>query len=292
MAVLDENATDEETGRPLKVLVCKQHVPQMKSSLGTDSLEMKHKTSAPKTSMQGLHRALMRDFAKTEDRGESKAEGNSSRPPGSGSGHSKVSFAASDPRQIDAPSADSLTFDPLPRQSYVLSLDGIGDDSGDMGYIESATIEDTGDKAAEMKLEEETLEKEPVLKPSDEKQEEEDDSFRTLPVSHNDYEAQAPATKPHHLPQHDDEKQERDFCMKSTTVEDAPEGGEDGVEESKAHKDEPPKQADLTVGKVLAMPELLRQARVHGDSEEAQGGEEEWSVSEDKAFQPTSIAVK
>ncbi|KAF9983882.1 hypothetical protein BGZ75_004548 [Mortierella antarctica] len=63
MAALDDSVLDEMTGRPAKVLVCKEHVPMPKTSFGTDTLAFKHMTSAPKPSMSGLHRSLMGDRA-------------------------------------------------------------------------------------------------------------------------------------------------------------------------------------------------------------------------------------
>ncbi|KAF9955315.1 hypothetical protein BGZ72_003838 [Mortierella alpina] len=59
MAALDESVLDAMTGRPAKVLVCKEHVPMPKTSFGADTLAFKHMTSAPKPSMPGLHRSLM-----------------------------------------------------------------------------------------------------------------------------------------------------------------------------------------------------------------------------------------
>ncbi|KAF9966857.1 hypothetical protein BGZ70_001023 [Mortierella alpina] len=59
MAALDDSVLDEMTGRPAKVLVCKEHVPMPKTSFGTDTLAFKHMTSTPKPSMPGLHRSLM-----------------------------------------------------------------------------------------------------------------------------------------------------------------------------------------------------------------------------------------
>lgn len=70
MAALDESVIDELTRRPLKVLVCKEHVPMPKASISSDSLSLKHSTSAPKPAMAGLHRSFMGDRSKdghTED---------------------------------------------------------------------------------------------------------------------------------------------------------------------------------------------------------------------------------
>lgn len=70
MAALDESVIDEQTHRPLKVLVCKEHVPMPKASISSDSLGLKHSTSAPKPAMAGLHRSFMGDRTKeynTED---------------------------------------------------------------------------------------------------------------------------------------------------------------------------------------------------------------------------------
>ncbi|KAF9281468.1 hypothetical protein BGZ68_006621 [Mortierella alpina] len=61
MAALDDSVLDEMTGRPAKVIVCKEHVPMPKTSLGTDTLAFKHMASAPKPSIPGLHRSLMGD---------------------------------------------------------------------------------------------------------------------------------------------------------------------------------------------------------------------------------------
>ncbi|KAF9562691.1 hypothetical protein EC968_005173 [Mortierella alpina] len=59
MAALNDSVLDEMTGRPAKVLVCKEHVPMPKTSTGTDTLAFKHIHSAPKPSIPGLHRSLM-----------------------------------------------------------------------------------------------------------------------------------------------------------------------------------------------------------------------------------------
>ncbi|KAG9070789.1 hypothetical protein KI688_008329 [Linnemannia hyalina] len=64
MAALDESVIDELTRRPLKVLVCKEHVPMPKATISSDSLSLKHSTSAPKPAMAGLHRSLMGDRSK------------------------------------------------------------------------------------------------------------------------------------------------------------------------------------------------------------------------------------
>ncbi|KAG0280397.1 hypothetical protein BGZ96_001567 [Linnemannia gamsii] len=64
MAALDESVIDEQTHRPLKVLVCKEHVPMPKASISSDSLGLKHSTSAPKPAMAGLHRSFMGDRTK------------------------------------------------------------------------------------------------------------------------------------------------------------------------------------------------------------------------------------
>ncbi|KAK5815827.1 hypothetical protein F5H01DRAFT_413299 [Linnemannia elongata] len=65
MAALDESVIDEMTRRPLKVLVCKEHVPMPKASLSSDSLSLKHSTSVPKPAMAGLHRSFMGDRSKS-----------------------------------------------------------------------------------------------------------------------------------------------------------------------------------------------------------------------------------
>ncbi|KAF9913149.1 hypothetical protein EC991_003608 [Linnemannia zychae] len=59
MAALDDSVIDELTRRPLKVLVCKEHVPMPKASISSDSLSLKHSTTAPKPAMAGLHRSFM-----------------------------------------------------------------------------------------------------------------------------------------------------------------------------------------------------------------------------------------
>ncbi|KAG0200597.1 hypothetical protein BGX28_006393 [Mortierella sp. GBA30] len=59
MAALDDSVLDVMTDRPLKVLVCKDHVPMPKHSISTDALAFKHTASAPKPSVPGLHRSLM-----------------------------------------------------------------------------------------------------------------------------------------------------------------------------------------------------------------------------------------
>ncbi|KAF9974977.1 hypothetical protein BGZ73_001506 [Actinomortierella ambigua] len=291
MAVLDESVMDEETGRPLKVLVCKQHVPQIKRSLGTDSLEMKSKTSAPKPSMLGLHRALMGDAGRTE--------GDASRSPRSGSSHSKGPSFETTPRNTGPLSAGSVG-DSLSRQFNTLSLEENGGDSEAKNHhTQSVTRNDSKDNDAETKTEGTTVAKEePVPKSSShEEQEEEDDSFRTLPVSHDDYEVQPPAAKPHHPPKHDedeDEKREREFSAKSTTVDDTPEGGRDEVDEVEVGDkgDESPKRVSLTMDKKFAIPEPPRQGRVESDNEDAQDDDDEWDAPEDKSYEPSGIAVK
>ncbi|KAF9391546.1 hypothetical protein CPB97_006266 [Podila verticillata] len=61
MAALDNSVLDPMTNRPLKVAVCKDHVPKLKHSMNADSLSFSHTASAPKPSVSGLHRALMGD---------------------------------------------------------------------------------------------------------------------------------------------------------------------------------------------------------------------------------------
>ncbi|KAF9204435.1 hypothetical protein BGZ49_005294 [Haplosporangium sp. Z 27] len=59
MAALDNSVIDPLTKRPLKVLVCKDHIPKPKTSLNSDSLAFRHTNSAPKPSIPGLHRSMM-----------------------------------------------------------------------------------------------------------------------------------------------------------------------------------------------------------------------------------------
>ncbi|GJJ75032.1 hypothetical protein EMPS_07390 [Entomortierella parvispora] len=64
VAALEGAELDGMTGRPVKVLVCKDHVPMPKHSLTSDSLSFKHTTSAPKPSVSGIHRSIMGDRTK------------------------------------------------------------------------------------------------------------------------------------------------------------------------------------------------------------------------------------
>ncbi|KAF9167657.1 hypothetical protein BGX21_000142, partial [Mortierella sp. AD011] len=59
VAALNDSPIDPVTKRPIKVLVCKDHVPMPKASLNADSLAFKHTKSAPKPSIPGLHRSIM-----------------------------------------------------------------------------------------------------------------------------------------------------------------------------------------------------------------------------------------
>ncbi|KAG0306790.1 hypothetical protein BGZ98_001703 [Dissophora globulifera] len=61
MTALDNSEIDPTTKRPLKVIVCKDHVAMPHRSLNADSLAFKHTTSAPKPAMSGLHRSMMGD---------------------------------------------------------------------------------------------------------------------------------------------------------------------------------------------------------------------------------------
>ncbi|KAG0366392.1 hypothetical protein BGZ54_005400 [Gamsiella multidivaricata] len=59
MAALDDSIIDPLTHRPLKALVCKDHIPMLKHSINKDALSLKHTTSTPRPTIPGLHRSMM-----------------------------------------------------------------------------------------------------------------------------------------------------------------------------------------------------------------------------------------
>ncbi|KAG0242941.1 hypothetical protein BGW41_003106 [Actinomortierella wolfii] len=312
MAVLDENVKDESTGRPLKVLVCKNHVPLPKSSLGTDSLELQHTTSAPKPSMLGLHRALMGSKSESGD-------GSQLTPNSAGSYMSPLS--ASTPRSAGGKDSDRAGYESLSRQFGAF---GIGDSTSEESNDKSSAKKGTGDveegqtegKNEDSKLtaptsmqpnskDNKTLMSEKKTKAtlSEEDQEEEDNSFRTLPVTHDDYEEKSLMNNPRHptqshredSPEHGEAKKQGKSRRKSVTVEDAPEDGENEVEEEEAKDDESPARVNLTLNKKLLGSQSPPEAHKQSGNEDVNAEEDDdWGAPENKtssSFYQPSIAV-
>ncbi|KAG0259765.1 hypothetical protein BG011_002376 [Mortierella polycephala] len=106
MAALDDSVLDESTRRPLKVLVCKEHVPKPKHTHYAHALSKKHTAISTsksndvlKPSIPGLHRSLMgeRGFKG----GVPMVSATSGGAVGGSSGHGSVEKGLGSPRSLD-----------------------------------------------------------------------------------------------------------------------------------------------------------------------------------------------
>ncbi|KAF9583614.1 hypothetical protein BGW38_009029 [Lunasporangiospora selenospora] len=154
MAALGSKEMDPLTNRPLKVLVCKDHVPMPKHSLTSNSLSIKHPTSVPKPAPPGLYRSLMGDRG-TRDGGDIDAGAVAERP------HSPRSLAEGSHSQI------------LRDMAFVQG------DSNNQPTPTSHLSNSNADSLAVSRVENEE-----ALDPT-----KDDRSFRDLPIRHRDYES-------------------------------------------------------------------------------------------------------
>ncbi|KAF9318364.1 hypothetical protein BG003_011377 [Podila horticola] len=216
MAALDDSVLDPMTDRPLKVLVCKDHVPMPKHSFNADSLSHSHTASVPKPSIPGLHRALMgervgqRDDTNNERKESPRSLDQGSHglimkemglTPGSSSTQPTTEPEKSNRATSHSTSASSLTGEQKSMPTSTLP-------KFKHGHFTISAEEDSLLSAAE------------AQKPN-----KDDDSFRNLPVHHDDYELE-------------DNKRERVFTLKSHAKNQSSSSGDHPVlanEEDKSH---------------------------------------------------------
>ncbi|KAG0057969.1 hypothetical protein BGZ89_001693 [Linnemannia elongata] len=216
MAALDESVIDEMTRRPLKVLVCKEHVPMPKASLSSDSLSLKHSTSVPKPAMAGLHRSFMGDRSKSghaEDGEHTPIKTHSPRSLDQGS-HANFQKGELTKEQKDAPlsvstaatslasskSHDANAHTPKSTESEVRSMSTTTLPKFHNGRFTVAPSSATADSMAISHTAAEDAQ-DPTK---------DDDSFRTIPVRHRDYGHTEGDLK------EEDNKQDRVFTMKTS----------------------------------------------------------------------------
>ncbi|KAG0281589.1 hypothetical protein BGZ95_001941 [Linnemannia exigua] len=227
MAALDDSVIDEMTRRPLKVLVCKEHVPMPKASISSDSLGLKHSTTAPKPAMAGLHRSFMGDRGKDgsneeNDHASTPKTTHSPRSLDQGSHahilkgltkenkesplsistattlastqshsplHSSSSSNAHTPKSAKA-EVRSMSTTTLPKFRHGrFTLDPSSTSASESIAVAHTAAEDAQDPSKD------------------------DDSYRTIPVRHRDYGHTEDATSVH---EEEDNKQERVFTLKGS----------------------------------------------------------------------------
>ncbi|KAF9095130.1 hypothetical protein BGX23_000989 [Mortierella sp. AD031] len=218
MAALDGTVIDKMTSRPLKILVCKEHVPMPKASVNSDSLGLKHIASAPKPSMAGLHRSFMGDRGTHgEEDGDHIEKTHSPRSLDQGSHahilkglakehkdvplsvstasllasskshdplHSSSSSSAHTPKSAIEPEVCSMSTTTLPKFRHGRFT--VGPTTTDSIVASHTATEDAQDPTKD------------------------DDFFRTIPVHHRDYGHTEGAS----TLEEEDNKQERVFAMK------------------------------------------------------------------------------
>ncbi|KAF9430942.1 hypothetical protein BGZ94_001688 [Podila epigama] len=190
MAALDEKVLDEKTGRPIKVLVCKEHVPMPRHSIPIDDLSVAHTTSAPRPSVPGLHRALM---------GER----------GTGTGHEDDHHERNrthSPRSLDEGSHSQILRG-LAAASASPSLDGHNNNKKgtEKTTKSTSTLPKFRNGRFTISAEEDAL----VSANDAQDPTKDDDSYRNLPVRHADYDDDHAADY-----ELEDNKRERVFTLK------------------------------------------------------------------------------
>ncbi|KAG0352798.1 hypothetical protein BG005_007813 [Podila minutissima] len=192
MAALDDSVLDPMTNRPLKVLVCKDHVPMPKHSNDAASLSLSHTASAPKPSIPGLHRALMgeRVAGLTDDTDNERKESPRSLDQGS---HGLIM------KEMGLTPASS-TQPPTTEPKKSTGHDGSASASGLTGEPKSmptSTLPKFRSGRFTISAEEDSL----LSAAEAQEPNKDDDSFRNLPVHHDDYDLE-------------DNKRERVFTLK------------------------------------------------------------------------------
>ncbi|KAG0332111.1 hypothetical protein BG004_001390 [Podila humilis] len=270
MAALDDSVLDTLTGRPLKVLVCKDHVPMPKHSINNDSLSVAHVASVPKPSVPGLHRALMGERGSSSSALPSPAVQH-------GYGHNNNNMSGSSPRSLDAGSHGLIMksmgiIDPNSAAASSLSSSSSSSDVVDNTNLKTPTSANHSRHTSTSSLTGEltsmptsTLPKfrngrffqassettsiispeEESLRTASESQDptKDDDSYRTLPVNHGDYDAAEYAYE------EPDNKQERIFTTKQGG-EIASGGSSGGKQASFLAKEEEQNDSDLEISLV------------------------------------------
>lgn len=167
MASLDDKVLDPITRRPRKVLVCKEHVPMPRHSLTTNSLTIKHTISAPKPSIPGLYRSMMGERGPVIREGESvvgyhcdRVDSPRSLSQGSHAEILKAFVAFQQQEKEKDNSIPTTTTLPVYRQGR-FTIPGTVSDPAVVSRLETEESQDPT---------------------------KDDDSFRTLPVRHRDYE--------------------------------------------------------------------------------------------------------
>ncbi|KAG0006657.1 hypothetical protein BGZ65_005546 [Modicella reniformis] len=209
LAALDDKNLDPMTRRPRKVLVCKDHVPMPKASLNVDALTFRHTTSVPKPSIPGLHRSMMGERGGESKEGESvfgyyRRKTGTPKSLDQGSHAEILKDSRAQEKRKDKgcytpttttirTETTSTTTLPKYRQDQ-FTISAVVSDPTTVSYLATGETQD------------------PVN---------DDDSFRTLPVRHSDYEYQQDqADSWDDDTDVDDNKQERAFMMKSTITGD------------------------------------------------------------------------
>ncbi|KAF9917951.1 hypothetical protein FBU30_000453 [Linnemannia zychae] len=224
MAALDDSVIDDKTNRPLKVPVCRDHVPKPKAtSLGADSLSLKHSTSTPKPSMASIYRSFMpgdqsrgtqnEEDEQTSDKAKSHKEGlhtefkresrnaplsvstaasslASSKSPSDAlhSGSSSVNAHTPKSTESEVRSMPTTTLPRFHKGRFTAATSGTPTSSDTAGALH-ATAGDAQDPTTD------------------------DDSYRTIPIHHHDYEHSSPTAT---SGEEEDNKQRRIFTMKAT----------------------------------------------------------------------------
>ncbi|KAI1306704.1 hypothetical protein EDD11_004680 [Mortierella claussenii] len=221
MAALDDSVLDPKTNRPHKVLVCKDHVPMPKHSSSADTLAFKHTNSTPKPSIPGLHRSMMGERSKNPssevERDAGGANGgrlNSPRSLDEGS-HAEIlkSIKASQKAQDDNKEKEEKE-----------EKESGADDHVEEGEAETPLPTTTLPKYRQGQF---TVSAPPDStsishRAAEDAQDvtKDDDSFRTLPIRHADYEhSEEGAAEEKKEGEWEDNKQERVFRMKGEAFE-------------------------------------------------------------------------
>lgn len=192
MAALDDSVLDPMTNRPLKNLVCKDHVPMLKRSINADSLSLSHTASAPKPSIPGLHRALMGDrgVGYSDDANNERKE--SPRSLDQGSHRLIMKGMGLIPGTPTKPTTETEQTSGHSRSASESSL------TGELTSMPTSTLPKFKNGRVTISAEEDSL----LSAAEAQDPTKDDDSFRNLPVHHADYD------------QEEDNKQERVFTLK------------------------------------------------------------------------------
>ncbi|KAG0091696.1 hypothetical protein BGZ93_010163 [Podila epicladia] len=192
MAALDDSVLDPITDRPLKVLVCKDHVPMPKHSNDAASLSLSHTASAPKPSIPGLHRALMgeRVVGQHDDTNNERKESPRSLDQGS---HGLIMKEMG----LTLGSSTQSTTEPDKVTSGHSGSTPTSNLAGEPKSMPTSTLPKFRSGRFTISAEEDSL----LSAAEAQNPNKDDDSFRNLPVHHHDYDLE-------------DNKRERVFTLK------------------------------------------------------------------------------